>query len=133
MIIALCSLVFSAYSQSLDEQIRRVHNNYLEDYSLSSDHDVTYGKLDDDDYTYYTFTLKSYWTYRITAVCDGDCSDIDLVLYDENDNMIDDDLETDDYPIVGCKPSWTGKFKLKVKMVNCRVNPCGFKIAIFRK
>jgi hypothetical protein len=94
---------------------------------------LTYGSLYDDDYTTYTLTLKQYWTYRITTVCDGDCGDIDLYLYNENGSLIEKDERTDDYPIVGCSPKWTGRFKLKVKMVNCDISPCRFAIAVFRK
>jgi len=133
VLIVFCFLSIKVTGQSLDDQLALVYLKYLSAYDLSADHDLTYGSLNDNDYTYYNLTLNSYWTYRLTAVCDGDCSDIDLYLYDENGNIIDDDEEVDDFPIVGCNPKWSGKFKLKVKMVACNINPCRFAIAVFRK
>lgn len=134
LFVTFISLNLAVKAQSnLNNQLQAVWDKYLSSYNLSSDHDLTYGSLDDDDYTYYTLTLKQYWTYRITTVCDGDCGDIDLYLYDENGNSISSDLKTDDFPIVGCSPTWTGQFKLKVKMINCTRNPCRFAIAVFRK
>lgn len=94
-------------------------------------HELIYGSLRDDEYDTYSLTLRAGREYKITAGCDGDCGDIDLVLYDENGNLVDSDREYDDNPIVGVTPSWTGSFQVKVIMADCRVNPCRFGIAVY--
>lgn len=133
IVFAISTIAVNAQSSTLNRQLQAVWDKYLSSYDLSSDHDLTYGSLDDNDYTYYRITMKKYWTYRITAVCDGDCGDIDLYLYDEYGNLVSSDEKVDDYPIVGTAPSYTATYKLKVKMVECNIEPCRFGIAVFRK
>jgi hypothetical protein len=69
--------------------------------------------------------------YAIVGVCDQDCRDIDLRLYDQNGNLIDSDTGYDDYPYIRVTPRWTGRFKLKVSMVSCSSNPCYYGIGTF--
>lgn len=51
---------------------------------------------------------------EIALVGDGDC-DLDLYVYDENDNLIDSDTDSLDRCLVSFTPRWTGKFYIKVK------------------
>lgn len=103
----------------------------LDGYEIT--HEITYASLNDNRYDNYYFTLDRGWDYKIYAVCDGDCGDIDLCLFDENGNEIDCDETTDDKPLVSVSPRWTGRFRLKVTMYECRINPCRFGIAVFGK
>lgn len=96
-------------------------------------HEIEYSSLNDGYSDTYTVNLQGGVEYKITAACDGDCGDIDLKLYDENGNLIDSDVETDDRPIVGVTPRWSGRFKLWVRMYDCTANPCYFGIGIFGK
>jgi hypothetical protein len=41
---------------------------------------------------------------QLMGGCDNDCSNLDLILYDSAGNRIDQDVETDDYPIVSTMP-----------------------------
>lgn len=96
-------------------------------------HDIRMASLNDGRYDNYYFTLNRGYTYRIYAVCDGDCDDLDLCVFDENENEIDCDEESDDLPIISVTPKWTGRFRLWVKMYDCSVSPCRFGIAVFGK
>jgi hypothetical protein len=78
-------------------------------------------------------SLDEGYTYKIIGACDTDCSDLDIRLYDENDNEIDKDIETDDVPIVEVTPQWTGTFRLKVKMHSCDSSDCAYGIGVYRK
>ena len=80
-----------------------------------------------------TFTLTKGATYAIIGVCDEDCSDIDLELYDANGNSISVDRADDDYPIVRVTPAWTGQFSLEVDMYNCSASYCYYGIGIYRQ
>jgi hypothetical protein len=53
----------------------------------------------------------------IYAVCDEDCLDIDLFLYDETGTLVDADEALDSYPIVTAP--YEGNFTLQVNMPNC--------------
>lgn len=78
----------------------------------------------------YTFQLKSGREYFIAAVCDQDCSDLDLKLYDENDNVIAEDELVDDAPIVRVSPRWSGNFRLTVTMYDCGNAPCFYGVSV---
>ena len=93
-----------------------------EGYELT--HDIRYSSLSEGKSNNYYFTLDRGTTYKIYAVCDGDCGDIDLCLFDENGNEIDCDESEDDMPLVSATPKWTGRFRLWVKMYECSINPC---------
>lgn len=42
-------------------------------------------------------------------------TDLDLYIYDENDNLIDSDTDEGDICVCSFTPKWTGKFTIKVK------------------
>jgi len=53
----------------------------------------------------------------ITAVCDEDCSDLDLFLYSEIGAMLDSDEELDAYPVLIAP--YEGEFSVEVSMPSC--------------
>ena len=86
-----------------------------------ADAEVTYDYLVDQTETVkanasdiYNVTLKKGETFYIYVSVDGD-TDLDLFVYDENDNMVDSDVEGDDECLCVVTPKWTGKFKIKIK------------------
>ncbi|HRD73457.1 MAG: hypothetical protein E6Q42_05380 [Dechloromonas sp.] len=81
----------------------------------------------------YTFQLQEGRDYLIVSVCDQDCSDLDLTLYDENNNEIATDTSTDDAPVVEVSPRWSGKFRLNVTMYACSNAPCYYGISVMGK
>lgn len=69
---------------------------------------------------------------QIMGLCDTDCSDIDLILYDGAGNVLDKDLQADDVPIV----SWhggTADLQLEVRMVKCTTDPCRYGVRAYTK
>ena len=62
----------------------------------------------------YHFTAKAGEETMVMVIGDGD-TDLDLYIYDENDNLIDKDVDSDDTPICTWTPKWTGKFTIKIK------------------
>ena len=94
-------------------------------------HDYEIGNLNDDAEESFTLDMTSGRDYAIVGACDNDCSDMDFWLYDETDNLIDSDTSTDDVPVVRVTPSWTGTFRVRVKMYACSANPCYYGIGVF--
>lgn len=76
-------------------------------------------------------TLHTGYEYRIVAVCDNDCSDIDLRLFDENSNEVATDVAMDDQPVVQVAPRWTGAFSARVFMASCAVAPCYYSAQLY--
>lgn len=96
-------------------------------------HDTHIGNLGDKDRESFSVTLHAGTAYAIIAVCDNDCSDVDLKLFDADDNLVDSDVETDDYPLVRAEVSRTQQFRVQVIMASCRTNPCYYGIGVYGK
>ncbi|EDN66147.1 conserved hypothetical protein, secreted [Beggiatoa sp. PS] len=100
------------------------------DYELT--HDPYVGKLEDDEATRLTLKLYRRNSYVIAGVCDEDCRDMDIELYDDDGNRVDFDMKSDDKPVVRVTPAWTAKFTLKISMPSCRRGVyCYYGIGVF--
>ncbi len=68
-------------------------------------------------------------TVILTAVCDDDCSDVDLILLDPVGNILDEDIDLNDTPIT---LATTGPVHVVVSMVTCSVEPCYYALGVGR-
>lgn len=93
-------------------------------------HEDKFDNLSQGGANAFTVTLKKGMTYKIIGVCDNDCSDLDMTLYDENNNEISKDQKSDSMPMVEASPKWTGKFYLRTRMYACSNSPCFYGITI---
>ncbi len=98
-------------------------------YSLT--HEPLIGDLGDGGEDVITLNLRRGVTYAILGVCDEDCRDIDLELYDDNGNLVSFDIETDDLPVVRVTPRWNARFVIRVYMANCSNAPCRYGVGAF--
>ncbi len=89
------------------------------------------GALGDGGEAVVRLDLRGGTTYMIMAVCDGDCSDLDLRLTDASGTEVDSDFELDDVPIVTAEVARNGAYQLTVGMAACSVEPCGYGVAVF--
>jgi hypothetical protein len=122
----------SRWEEQVRAQLRRLGERHARDgYELS--HDIYTGSLDDDETESVTLTLRRGVSYIIRAVCDEDCSDVDLRLYDEAGNEIDGDVEVDDFPLVTVTPRTTRTYRVRVIMATCTTAPCWFGVGVFSK
>jgi hypothetical protein len=71
------------------------------------------------------------YEYRIAAVCDNDCTDIDLTLFDGMGQVISQDNAVDAHPIVPVYVTGSGRFSVKVAMYTCTNQPCYYAAALF--
>lgn len=94
-------------------------------------HDPFVGDLGRGGDDYITINLKKGVSYAILGVCDEDCNDIDIELYDDNGNLIASDTEADDRPLVRVSPRWNARFRIKVLMPGCSNAPCRYGIGAF--
>jgi hypothetical protein len=69
--------------------------------------------------------------YAFMASCDSDCQDVDLYLYDRRGNLLDSDIEDNDYPIVFITPSITANYRIEASMYSCSAEPCYYAIGRF--
>ncbi|MFM2042731.1 MAG: hypothetical protein RLY86_1307 [Pseudomonadota bacterium] len=80
----------------------------------------------------FTIALSKGVTYNVLAVCDQDCSDIDLQLVDSAGDVVEEDMTTDDIPMVLTRAVYTGEHTIKVQMYNCSNSPCFYGVAVYR-
>lgn len=122
----------SRWERQVRDQIRRA-GRILEDRGYELSHDPFTGSLDNHESESLTLNLRSGNDYAIIGVCDEDCSDIDLRLFDEDGDEVDADVETDDNPVVQISPRSSGKYRIKVVMATCSTSPCFYGVGVFSK
>jgi hypothetical protein len=66
------------------------------------------------------------------AVCDNDCSNIDLRVRSGN-RAIGEDVLADDVPVVQAPAGLGRPLSVDVIMTTCTVNPCVYGVAVFRR
>jgi hypothetical protein len=136
------ALAFSLFAlpvalEAQDEFERQVRNQLdAASESFRSDgytqtHDLYLSRLDDGDDETVTFDLNRGTTYMIMGVCDNDCSDLDLVLYDGDGDEVDSDLELDDVPIVSVSTGRADTYRVEVRMADCDSEPCRFGVGVY--
>ncbi|MBD2486771.1 hypothetical protein [Aulosira sp. FACHB-615] len=80
---------------------------------------------------YINVNLRAGMSYGIVGVCDSDCQDLDISLYDHRGNLIASDLQDDDIPVISLNPSRSGRYQIQVDMANCNANTCYYGIGVF--
>jgi hypothetical protein len=80
-----------------------------------------------------TLHLDANRSYHVAAVCDEDCLDIDLHLYDDNGNLVDQDTADDDIPYVSVTPKWSATFTIRVSIPVCTAYRCTFGVGVFTR
>ncbi|MFC1628154.1 pre-peptidase C-terminal domain-containing protein [Gemmatimonadota bacterium] len=89
------------------------------------------GYLENENKERISFTLRAGIAYRILGVCDSDCDDLDLTLYDPKGNKVTEDVAVDDYPLLSITPAESGTYQVEVYMVSCTVSPCYYGIGFW--
>jgi hypothetical protein len=94
-------------------------------------HDKYTGTLHQNEFEFLTVTLHAGTSYALVGVCDNDCRDLDLALFDPDGREVDADRKLDDAPVVVATPSVTGQYRVKVVMAQCATSPCFYGIGIY--
>ncbi len=91
------------------------------------------GALQEGQEMRFSLSLQAGQEYRVLGVCDQDCDDLDLRLFDPGGTEVDSDLLRDAVPLLEISPSTSGEYRVAVLMVGCSIEPCGFRVATFAK
>jgi hypothetical protein len=98
-------------------------------YSLT--HDPFIDVLDRGRSEYITINLSAGKSYGIVGVCDRDCRDLDIALYDSRGNLIASDLGNDDIPAISINMNRSGTYRVRVDMASCNTSNCYYGIGVF--
>lgn len=77
--------------------------------------------------------LRAGMDYRIVGVCDSRCSDLDMRLYDPNDQRVAEDVLDDAVPVIHILPQSTGQHTIEVRMRRCSSDPCWFAFNVYSR
>jgi hypothetical protein len=88
------------------------------------------GDLREGWHSDHTIRLSYGTEYVMRGICDEDCTDLDLKLYDSNGNLLDEDVEPDDTPIIVHTARYSGNYTLRVIMARCRIEPCKWETTV---
>lgn len=76
------------------------------------------------------FTLPSTGRHALLAVCDGNCTDIDLVVLDSGRRRLGADLEPDDRPVVEFSGAGGDVVMGRVTIPGCNINRCAYGVML---
>ena len=89
------------------------------------------GKLAHGATETYSVTLEAGHSYMLMGVCDEDCLDLDLALYDGYGDLVSRDDSEDDAPVVEVSVAVGGEFTLQVTMFQCNAAPCYYGVGLY--
>jgi hypothetical protein len=116
-----------------EAQVIKEFRRYESQLDLSGQtHQLHFGRIKNNENEFVNVTLKAGITYYILGVCDNDCTDLDLELFNRSD-LVDRDFETDAYPLVTVTPARETTYRIKVLMESCNVDPCRYGVAVYSK
>lgn len=92
-----------------------------------------YGSLNDDGRSSHELTVVNGTQYVLFGACDNDCTDLDLIVYDDKGTMVRRDIATDDNPVVMFTATKSTKYRIDVVMAVCSTQPCRYGLQLNAK
>ena len=91
------------------------------------------GSLEDGDGERVTVRIGSGANLILVGICDADCSDLGLTLYDPDGDLVDSDVLTDDIPMITIEGGRSGSYTVAVQMAECTIDPCRYAIQTYTR
>ncbi|MEQ1780757.1 MAG: hypothetical protein ABMA14_05315 [Hyphomonadaceae bacterium] len=93
---------------------------------------VTLGALKDEGFERLSFDINPKKAYVVIGVCEETSTNLDISVYDGNDDIIDADFEPDASPVIFLEAgvNRTAKVKLFIGMKLCSVAPCVYGVGL---
>jgi hypothetical protein len=115
------------------KQMQRFWSEQKPTYGFGYAGEMAVGALEQDAAKQFRFEFLGYREYLVKGICDGDCDDVDIYVYDRCDNLVDNDTLPDADPMVSLGPGVDGSHKIRVTMPACRVEPCYYAVQVFQR
>jgi hypothetical protein len=95
---------------------------------------VRTGSLGDGEAIEVVVELESNTSYRFLGACDDDCGDLDMELRNSNGEVVAQDLQNDDIPLLGVRVGdGGGAYRVRLVMHNCKNNPCAWAMGTYSR
>lgn len=72
-------------------------------------------------------------SYLVAALCDDDCTDLDMIVVDSSEDLIGLDTEIDPEPMVAFNVPYRQEYAVVVEMVECAAADCVYSIVFFQE
>ena len=118
------------YNRQLDVQLRQSRQSYLPA-GQTLVRGPLGGSLNEGNSVTYSFNFVAGRSYTVLGVCDNDCSDLDITLYDPQGNEVAEDVLTDDKPVASHRATRTGRYRAVLNMASCSTGSCFFAVAAY--
>lgn len=89
-----------------------------------------FGMLNTDEGASFQAPLTEHVSYAIIAVCDDDCSRLQLTLLSSSGSDVAKERNGESLPTLHFTPEMTARYGIRVIMEGCRWNPCWYAIAV---
>ena len=122
----------NTYQQQIIRQLSEAAGR-VQSLGYAADGAPAMGSLNDDASEGVLVQLNGGMRYAILGVCDNDCTDVDLRVYDPFGNMLGEDILVDDHPVVEFTAGSTGQFRVNVMMATCNTNPCYYGVQVYAR
>jgi hypothetical protein len=117
------------YTRQVDAQLALVRLSLAPD-NWTLDQTLT-GSLYQGEYGWAWIPLVKGRSYKIVGVCDEDCYDLDLSLYNDSGEPIRTDPQGDALPNLTLRAPYSGYYMVKAPMARCSIGPCKYGVAVF--
>lgn len=85
----------------------------------------------EDDGKLLALALQAGVTYRVMAVCEDRCGDVDLDLYDPAGRLIGRDVAVSDNPYIEVTPSVSGSYAAYAWLADCKAAHCAIGVRAY--
>ena len=102
----------------------------VENENYEEAHAPVYGSLEEGQDEEFQMRVRAGHTYIFVGVCDENCSDLDIVITDEDGDELESDVELDDTPMVVLEAEETTTITVKVSMATCR-HDCHYGMGMY--
>lgn len=129
------SAAIAAAKKAIQAQLKQSTTYYLgKGYKTINADMLDVNALDEGDTdSELVYTLTAGREYLIYGVCDDDCSDLDINVYDAKGNLVATDEEDDDVPAITVKVTKTADYTIEVAMAACDNDPCYYAVDVLQK
>lgn len=120
------------WRQQVDSSLRRASTMAATRGYVATGQWVT-GELFAEEQVRREVSLTAGGSYMLVGVCDADCRALGLSLATPNGDDLAADPHGGNVPLIEAIATRSGAYQLRVRMGGCRVSPCRYGVAVFRK
>lgn len=121
------------YPGQIRKQLGQLEASLSEKAGLIETHDPIIDRIRQGEKDTITVELTKGMVYMLVGVCDQDCVDINIEVFDSRGKQVASDTKVGDTPAVVVEPEKTGTYKIQVSMEKCSNNPCFYGVGVYGK